>query len=71
MLEHVSKVFGQRLKVCLLHEEIPATLRNIYGIEGTPTYLIVDKNKVVDQLLGQVDLETLTRFIERTLLRSY
>lgn len=70
VLEHVSKVFDQRLKVCLLCEEIPAAFGNIYGIEGTPTYLIVKKNKVVDRLLGQVDPKTLTGFIQRTLLLS-
>jgi hypothetical protein len=70
VLKHVSKMFEQRLKVFLLYEKIPAALGNIYGIEGTPTYLIVNKNKVVDRLLGQVDLRTLTGFIERTLLAN-
>jgi hypothetical protein len=70
VLEHVSKAFGQRLKVCLLCEEIPAVFGDTYGIEGTPTYLMISQNKVVDRLLGQVDLRTLTGFIERTLLAN-
>lgn len=67
MLEDVSKAFGQRLKVYLLCEEIPALFGNIYGIEGTPTYLMVSRNKVVDRLLGQVEPKILTGFIEQML----
>ena len=67
MLEDVSQAFGQSLKICLLCEEIPALFGNIYGIEGTPTYLMVSRNKVVDRLLGQVEPKILIEFIEQTL----
>jgi hypothetical protein len=65
MLEYLSKVFGQRLKVCLLCEKISAVMRDTYGIEGTPTYLLVKEHTVIDRLLGQVDRETLTGFVSR------
>ena len=65
MLEDVSKAFGQRLKVCVLCEELSACRENRYGIEGTPTYLMISRSRVIDRLLGQVDLTRLKRFIER------
>ena len=65
MLEDVSKAFGQKLKVCVLCEEMSACWGNLYGIEGTPTYLMISRNRVIDRILGQVDLTRLRGCIER------
>lgn len=67
LLEQVSKRFGNQVKVCLFCEKITGAFGNTYGIEGTPTYLLFTDNMVVDRVLGQVDLNTLTDFIDRTL----
>lgn len=68
LLEKVSKLFGDQVKVCLLCEVFTGAFGQTYGIEGTPTYLFLRQNTEIDRVLGQVDLNTLTTYIYRTLL---
>ena len=65
MLEELSTQTGDRLKVCVLCEELSACRENRYGIEGAPTYLMISRNRVIDRILGQVDLTRLIGCIER------
>ena len=65
MLEELSTQAGDRLKVCVLCEELSAYRGNRYGIEGTPTYLMISRNRVSARMLGQVDLTRLTGCLER------
>jgi hypothetical protein len=67
LLDQVSKRFGKQIKVCLLCAEFTRAFRQTYGIEGTPTYLLLKQNTVLDRILGQVDLNTLTVYLYRTL----
>ena len=66
VLEQVSKRFGKQIKVCLLCEAFTGAFGQTYGIEGTPTYLFFMQDQVVDLVLGQVDLNTLTACMYRT-----
>ena len=67
LLEQVRKRFGKRIKVCLLCEAFTGAFGQTYGIEGTPTYLLLKQNTEIDRILGQVDLNTLTAYLSRTL----
>jgi hypothetical protein len=67
LLDQVSKLFGDQMKVCLLCEAFTGAFEQSYGIEGTPTYLLLKQNMVIDRVLGQVDLNTLTAYLYRTL----
>ena len=67
LLEQVSKLFGDQVKVCLLCEAFTGAFGQTYGIEGTPTYLLFKQNTEIDRVLGQVDLNTLTAYLSRTL----
>jgi hypothetical protein len=67
VLEQVWKRFGKQVKVYLLCEAFTGAFGQTYGIEGTPTYLLLNQNTVLDRVLGQVDLNTLTASMYRTL----
>jgi Na+-transporting NADH:ubiquinone oxidoreductase subunit NqrB len=67
VLEQVSKQFHTQVKVCLLCDVFTGAFGQTYGVEGTPTYLIIRHHRVLDRLLGQVDEPTLTGCINRTL----
>jgi hypothetical protein len=67
LLDQVSKLFGDQVKVCLLCEAFIGAFGQTYGIEGTPTYLLIKQNTVLDRVLGQVDVNTLTAYLSRTL----
>lgn len=69
-LEQVAARFGERVKVCLLCEAFIGAFGQTYGVEGTPTYLIIRDHRVIVRLLGQVDEPTLTGCINRTLACS-
>jgi hypothetical protein len=66
LLEQVSKLFEDQVKVCLLCEAFTGAFGQTYRIEGTPTYLLLKQNTVLDRVLGQVDLNTLTAYLSRT-----
>ena len=68
LLEQVRKRFGKRIKICLLCEAFTGAFRQTYRIEGTPTYLILKQNMVLDRILGQVDVNTLTAYLSQALL---
>jgi hypothetical protein len=67
LLEQVSKLFGEQVKVCMLCEAFTGAFGQTYGIEGTPTYLLLKQNTEIDRILGQVDVNTLTAYLSRTL----
>jgi hypothetical protein len=67
LLDQVSKLFGDQMKVYLLCEAFTGAFGQTYRIEGTPTYLLFKQNTVLDRILGQVDVNTLTAYLSRTL----
>ncbi len=70
MLEAIAKAYRRRVKVCVLYNELNGAVRQMYAIEGTPTYLLIANRRVRERVLGQTDQHTLTRLLERTLALS-
>ncbi len=62
ILNSVSKIFGKKLKVCLLDEdEIGIFMK--FGVDGSPAYLIFSKGKEKGKMLGKAEILTLKNFI--------
>lgn len=64
-LEIVSEIFGGALKICVVTSDSIQAVYRTYGIEGTPTFLILNSGREKDRLLGQADSKALTAFIRR------
>ena len=59
----VAEKYRQKLKVCLMDEKDNEGFMRRFHIEGTPTYLLLERGKIKDELLGVTDSETLRSFI--------
>jgi hypothetical protein len=67
MLDAIATSYRRRVKVCLLCDKLGGASKNMYAIEGTPTYLIIVNRAVRERVLGQTDQRTLTRLLDRAL----
>ena len=63
VLKIVSETFGETVRICLMHEDQLGAFMQKFGIEGTPTFLVFNNGKVVDEMLGKADDSTLHAFI--------
>lgn len=59
----VAEEYSEMLKVCLMDEKDSESLMKRFHIEGTPTYLILERGNVKDGLLGITDGKMLRSFI--------
>lgn len=64
IIEEIAKRHGKELKVCLLEEDYIATFKEQYRVVGTPTFLVLVRGKERKRLLGFVDEQTLSSFVE-------
>ena len=67
VINSISKIYGEALKICLLEEEFIGAFKERFNIHGTPTFLIFLEGKEKDRMLGQADQETLKSFIAQSL----
>lgn len=67
ILDGLSKRYGDFLKVCLPDEDSIRVFSKKCGIEGTPTFVILNNGKEVGRMLGLADNKTLPAFVLRTL----
>lgn len=67
IINSISKLYGEALKVCLLEEEFFGAFKDRFNIHGTPTFFIFLEGKEKDRMLGQADQETLKSFIAQSL----
>ena len=67
ILDDLSKRCGDLLKICLPDEDSIRTFSEKCGIEGTPTFVILNNGKEVGRMLGLADNKTLPAFVLRTL----
>ena len=63
VLRDVAEEYRKKLKVCLMDEKDSEGFMRRFHIEGTPTYLILERGKVRDGLLGVTNAETMRSFI--------
>jgi thioredoxin-like negative regulator of GroEL len=64
-LEVVNEIFSTMLKICVVTPDAIQAVYRAYGVEGTPTFLILNSGREKDRLLGQADSKALTAFIRR------
>ena len=67
VLKSVAKRYGEALKVCMLSEDFIRAFSEKFGIEGAPTFLILNAGEEINRMLGNADKETLIAFISQTL----
>lgn len=67
IIERISNIYEEELKVCLLEEEFIGAFRQRFGVIGTPTFLIFVAGSEKERLLGHADQESLANFLSRTL----
>jgi thioredoxin-like negative regulator of GroEL len=63
VLKTVGEVYRRMLNVCLMDEKDSDAFMKRFHIEGTPTYLLLERGRVKDGLLGVTNSETLRSFI--------
>jgi thioredoxin-like negative regulator of GroEL len=63
LLESVSKKCGEGLKTCFLREDSMTAWKDVFGIVGTPTFIILDNGRERGRFLGVADDQSLTDFI--------
>jgi thioredoxin-like negative regulator of GroEL len=59
--------YGENLKICIIEEECIETLKENFGVEGTPTFLIFTGGLEKGRMLGQAEQKTLEDLLSRTL----
>jgi len=62
-LDELSERYDRSLKVCVLHQNSIKAFCETYGIDGTPTFLIMKEGREQDRLLGEVDRSALESFV--------
>jgi thioredoxin 1 len=67
VVESVSEGYKDTLKTCVIDEDFLSTLRGALEIVGTPTFLIFHEGEEKSRILGHVDRETLSAFVQQTL----
>lgn len=65
MLEQIAERFTGRVSVYVMVEERSVAFSRKYAIDGTPAFLLVHEGQITERLLGQVELDALTTFIEQ------
>lgn len=63
MIEDIATKHSQKLKVGILDEGFIDTFKKIYGVIGTPTFLLLVEGKETARVLGIADQEMLKGFI--------
>lgn len=66
-IKKIQSACSRYLKICLLDEDFLGVFMDRYSVKGTPTFLVFDKGKEQERLLGSVKYQDLVRFILRVL----
>jgi len=67
IIECMCRTYGERLKTCLMDEELIGAFKEKFDIKGTPTFMIFNGGKEKGRMLGKTDLKGLDDFLSRTL----
>ena len=65
LIEYFAKSYNQTLKVGVLDEEFIEPFKKQYGVEGTPTFLILVEGREKGRLLGLADKDALCNLISK------
>ena len=66
VLKSLSESYAERLKVCLLDENLNGLFQSL-DIDGSPTFILLHGGEKKGRTLGKADIETLTAFISEAL----
>jgi len=67
LLHQVAETYQERLKVCLLEEELINGFRQMLSIKGTPVFVLFYKGQEMARMLGMAGVEQLSAFLYRHL----
>ena len=67
LLAQIAAIFPNQLQIYLIRKDFSSALEKRYGIDGTPTFLLVQAGRVIQRLLGEVDSLTLTAFVAQNI----
>lgn len=63
VLEGIQMSHGQNLRVFILYQDSLEAFADTFEMEGTPTFFLFEKGKIVNRFLGKAKLEDLDRFL--------
>ncbi len=67
-LENVASQFEDKVRVLRVDHRFVPVLSHIYGVAGTPTFVLLDREaEVGGRMLGKSDASGLASFVQRTL----
>ncbi len=67
LLSNAARDYGDGLRICVVDAQQSNGFRNEYRVMGTPTYLLFEKGKEVDRMLGRADQRSLYMFLDHVL----
>lgn len=67
VLKQLSGAYGQMVDICCLEEDFVNGFKKMYGINGTPVFLLFHRGQEMGRMLGRVDKERLVAFLARHL----
>ena len=67
LLNQMAETYQEKLKVCLLEEELINGFRQMLGIKGTPVFVLFYKGQEMARMLGMAGVEQLSAFLYRHL----
>ncbi len=70
VLEHISQIYGEKLKICLLEADFLELMEEKFDIHGTPAFVFCFQGKKREVLLGHIETEDMRAFIKRNLEMS-
>ena len=67
VLKQLSDQYRKKVDICCLEEDFINGFREMYGIKGTPVFLLFHAGKETGRMLGMADKERLEAFLTRNL----
>ena len=67
VLEQLSDPYRKRVDICYLEEDFINGFKDMYGIKGTPVFLLFHSGEEKGRMLGMADKERLETFLARYL----
>ena len=67
VLRQLSDPYRKAVNICCLEQDFINGFKEMYGIKGTPVFLLFHRGEVKGRMLGRVDKERLETFLTRNL----
>ena len=70
ILEDVSQRLRFRVKIFLALDDLVPIFMEKYGFEGTPSYVLIQKDRPPEYMFGDISEHNLFRFIDHKLIKK-